>query len=139
LQAGEAIELTLADGPVTIGPADVWIQPKTEKGFAGLVDHETQLLLDARITPELAKEGMAREVIRHVQSSRKDAELQPEDRIVLHLETSDADLSAAIEQHWAYIAGETLTVERTATSAEGAFSAEVKIDGKALSITLKKA
>lgn len=137
LQGGEPIQLTLTDGSVvTIEPADVWILPKTEKGFGGLVDRGTQLLLDARITPELAKEGMAREVVRHVQNTRKEAGLQPEDRIALYLSTSDADLAAAIDAHWAYIAGETLAVERL-TSPAG-FQVEVKVDGKPLTIALEK-
>ncbi len=134
LQGGKSVTLDVGE-PVTIDPGDVWITPKIEKGFAGLADKGTQLLLDARITPELAREGMAREVIRHVQSSRKEAELQPEDRIVLHLQTSDAELTQAIDEHWAYIAAETLAVERTATTG---FHAEVKIDGKPLAIDLSK-
>ena len=81
---------------------------------------------------------MAREVIRHVQNSRKEADLQPEDRIVLFLHSPDADLAAAIDEHWAYIAGETLATQRATTIPEGAFQAEVKVDGKALTIALKK-
>ena len=114
--------------------------PGAAKGFTGLVDRGTQLLLDGRITTELAAEGMAREVIRHVQNSRKEAELQPEDRIALWLETSDAELAAAVEAHWYYIASETLATQRaTAAIGEGAFHADVKVDGKPLRIELHRA
>jgi isoleucyl-tRNA synthetase len=114
------------------------VQPRAEKGFIGLVDHGTQLLLDGRITKELAAEGMAREVIRHVQNARKEAGLEPEDRIVLRLETPDPDLAAAIETHWTYIAGETLATKRATEPIPGAFVVEVKVEGKPLRIELKK-
>jgi isoleucyl-tRNA synthetase len=140
LQAGKSVTVTLPDGAsFVVEPGDVWITPKVEKGFTGLVDRTTQLLLDGRITPDLAREGMAREVIRHVQNSRKEAGLQAEDRIVLLVETPDAELGAAIEAHWYYIANETLSVERAkSTLDDGAFRAEVKVDGKPLSIGLRK-
>lgn len=139
LSQGKPVLVTLADrSSWSVEPGDVWILPKTEQGFAGLADRGTQLLLDARITPELAREGMAREVIRHVQNTRKEADLQPEDRIALYLATADTELAAAIEQHWYYIASETLAVERATTIPPGAFQAEVKVDGKPLTIALKK-
>jgi isoleucyl-tRNA synthetase len=139
VQAGSSIELAAADGPVTLEPSDLVVVPKTSEGWAGLADRGTQLLLDARITPALAQEGMAREVIRHVQSSRKEAGLQMEDRIVLYLKTDGASLAQAIETHWAYIAAETLTAERApAPLGEGEFHAEVKVEGQKLVIELRK-
>ncbi len=138
LQTGKAATLQLADGAVTIEPGDVWLLPKTGKDVAGLADRGTQLLLDTRITPELAREGMAREVIRNVQDTRKKADLEPEDRIALFLHTPDADLAAAVEAHWYYIASETLTVQRTDAADGGMFQVEVKLDGKPLAIALAK-
>jgi len=135
------LTVPLPDGSMaTIDPADVWILPKIPKGYAGLADKGTQLLLDSRITPELAREGMAREVIRHVQNSRKDAGLEMEDRIVLYLHTDDAELAKAIAEHRDYIAAETLTSKwADKPLGEGAFRAHVKVDGKALTIELRKA
>jgi isoleucyl-tRNA synthetase len=139
-QAGLAVELAASDGPLTLEPSDVVVTPKTAEGWAGLADRGTQLLLDARITPALAQEGMAREVIRHVQNSRKDAGLQMEDRIVLHLGTEATSLAQAVQLHKAYIAAETLVVEwRGAPLGAGAFRAEAKVDGQKLVIELRKA
>jgi isoleucyl-tRNA synthetase len=113
----------------------VWQAPS---GFAGLADRGTQLLLDARITPELAREGMGREVIRHVQSSRKEAKLNMEDRIELYL-GADGKLAEAIAEHREYIGGETL-VSRWSDKplGNGAFHAEVKVEGQSLVIELRK-
>ena len=109
-----------------------------EKGFSGLVDHGTQLLLDGRITPELAAEGMAREVIRHVQNGRKEAGLQAEDRIVLRL-VAEGELAAAIDVHWTYIAGETLATQRSSEPIPAAFVVEVTVETQPLRIELAKA
>ena len=82
---------------------------------------------------------MAREVVRHVQNSRKTAGLEMEDRIVLHLGTSDGKLAKAIAAWREYIGAETL-VARWAeqTLGEGAFRIEVKVEGKVLTIGLRK-
>jgi isoleucyl-tRNA synthetase len=136
---GESVIQTLLGGTaVTVEPADVWVLPKTEKGFAGLADRGTQLLLDARVTPELAREGMAREVVRHVQSSRKEARLNMEDRIELYL-AAQGKLAAAIAEHKNYIAGETLVAAWSAKLlGDAAFHTQVKVEGEPLVIELRK-
>jgi isoleucyl-tRNA synthetase len=122
-------------------PFDAVLQWKFPEGWVGVALPGTgRIMLDTRITPELAQEGMAREVVRQVQESRKKAALQIEDRIVLYLGTESAELRQAIEEHRDYIAGETLTVRWSAEPlGEGAHEAKVKVDGQALTIQLRKA
>lgn len=108
VQAGQYLVLDCASGLIKLEPGDVFILPKAAEGWTGTVDRGTQVLLDTRVTPELAREGMAREVVRHVQNSRKEAGLEMEDRIELFLGTEDKDLQEAIGIHRAYIAAETL-------------------------------
>lgn len=89
---------------------------------------------DLEITPELKREGLMREVIRHVQAARKNAGLQVDDRVVLQLTTSDIELQQAIEDH-----GETIATETLATMGEtGDNRSTVKIEGVELIISLKK-
>ncbi len=131
--------LQLPSGPIQVEPEDIVVtEASAIEGWTGISEREVQLLLDARITPELAREGMAREVIRHVQNSRKEAELQMEDRIVLYLHTDDAELAKAIAEHRDYIAAETLVAQWSDKPiGEGAYRPEVKVDGKALTIELQ--
>ncbi|MEN9714698.1 MAG: hypothetical protein RJA35_165, partial [Actinomycetota bacterium] len=68
------------------------------------------VLLDSQVTPELAAEGVARDLIRAVQAARKDAGLDVSDRIKLEV-TAGAEVVAAAETHAELIKSETLTVE----------------------------
>ncbi|HEV3255922.1 MAG TPA: isoleucine--tRNA ligase [Gemmataceae bacterium] len=140
LQDGQTVELPCPGGPVTLEPADVVIQMKAPEGWAGVADRGTQVLVDVRITQELLLEGLAREVVRHVQELRKKAGLQLEDRIVLYLQTDSPILRQAINGHRAYISSETLAVEWATRPlvVEDAHRATVLIDGQPLTIELRK-
>ena len=69
---------------------------------------QPSVVYDLTITPELKREGLMREIVRHVQSARKKAGLQVDDRIILQLTTNDDQLRQAINEHRATIAAETL-------------------------------
>ncbi len=139
VRAGEPFELACPGGPVTLEPADVIVQSRAEEGWTGAEQRGTQVALDTRVTEELSREGMAREVVRHVQQARKDAGLQMEDRIVLYLHTDADKLKKAIAAHRDYIASETLVGEWSDRPlGEGAYRADVKVDGQALRIELRK-
>ena len=69
---------------------------------------QPSVVYDLNITPELKREGLMREIVRHVQSVRKKAGLQVDDRIILQLTTNDDQLRQAINEHRATIAAETL-------------------------------
>lgn len=99
-------------------------------------DNDALVVLDKSITPELRREGMAREVIRHVQAARKNAGLNIDDRISLSLATQDLELQQAITEHSDLIATETLA--HSITDSSYAFAADVKIDGVSLTLQLEK-
>ena len=94
------------------------------------------VVLDTAVTPELAAEGLARDVVRVVQQARKDAGLEVTDRIRLVL-AGDADAVAAIEAHRELIAGETLATSLTAREAGG--GATPVGDASAVTIELERA
>jgi isoleucyl-tRNA synthetase len=109
------------------------------EGWVGVTDGGTQVLVDARITEELKREGMARDIVRQVQDLRKKSGLEMEDRIALYLGTESAGLRQAIEAHRTYIANETLATQWAAQPlGDGAYKANVKVDGQPLVIELRK-
>ncbi len=91
--------------------------------------------IDTDITPQLHREGMAREVIRHVQQHRKKAQFQVDDRISLKLVTDSDDLSQAIEEHASAIKQETLATELATT---GDAEEKVDVSGKELRVSISK-
>ena len=103
--------------------------------MAGLVSMPfwgSSLTLSKQLTPELKREGLMREVIRHVQSARKAAGLQVDDRITLQLTTDDDELKKAINEHAATIQEETLAnLGKTSKN-----PSEAKIDKAILTIFL---
>jgi isoleucyl-tRNA synthetase len=92
--------------------------------------------IDTVLTPELKREGLARELIRHIQNARKNAGLNVDDRIELAVESDSKEVNAAYEAHKDEIHRETLTTGELA--GQGQYSEEVKIDGQNLQIQLSK-
>jgi isoleucyl-tRNA synthetase len=139
VQVGQPFDLPTAGGPASLDPTDVVVRQRAPEGWAGVVDRETQVILDTRISEALAREGMARDVVRHINALRKEANLEMDDRIELHLETASERLRQAIEAHRDYIATETLTTRRPTKPLQGeVHQARVKVEGQELTITLKR-
>ncbi len=65
------------------------------------------VVLDTTVTPELAAEGIAKDLVRVVQQARRQAGLQVTDRIVLTID-APAEVVAAAREHEQLIAGEVL-------------------------------
>jgi isoleucyl-tRNA synthetase len=80
--------------------------------------------IDTAITPELRREGLAREVIRLVQEARKGDGLDVSDRIALRWSAGDPDLAGALAEHAGLIAGEVLAVEFGPVEADTADAAD---------------
>ncbi len=95
--------------------------------------------LDKTITPILRREGLMREVVRVVQSARKEAGLQVDDRIHLRLLAESAELKKAIDEHAETIMHEVLGAGPLGTLRTAGFAKEVDVDGHRLQIELAKA
>jgi isoleucyl-tRNA synthetase len=104
------------DGAVTAGGLALVDGEYTLETVAADIDDESAtavlprggfVVLDTAVTPELAAEGLARDLVRAVQQARRDAGLDVSDRIGLTVGGSDAVVAAA-RTHEALITGETL-------------------------------
>jgi isoleucyl-tRNA synthetase len=94
--------------------------------------------LVTELTPELVREGLAREFVRRVQDLRKTAGLEVADRIRLFVTASEG-LRSALEAHRDYVMAETLTVDlQFAPAPEDAATAEDKFDGETVTVGLVK-
>lgn len=98
-----------------------------------------KVTLDIRLTPELKREGLMREVIRHVQQARKQAGLEVDDRINLEIETANTDLEKTLadKELSRVVAQETLAKELNSGAVKG-FETNVKVDEHDMTIRLAK-
>lgn len=95
------------------------------------------VVLDTAVTPELAEEGLARDLVRAVQQARRDAGLDVTDRITLTIGGSAAVLAAA-KAHEDLIAKETLATSYSV--ADGASGTAVTVgDGERAIVVVSRA
>lgn len=93
--------------------------------------------LSLEISTELKREGLMRDIVRFVQSSRKEAGLNVDDHIILQLESSDEETVKTIKEHQKTIESETLaTLQQTVPG--NSYETEVTIEGNVLQIRLTK-
>jgi len=101
-------------------------------GNSGLV------MLELAVTPELAAEGAARDVVRIVQRARRDAKLAVTDRITLTI-GADGAMAEALRTHREFIAGETLAAELSVRpAAEVDASPQPAGDGGAVAVRVTR-
>ncbi len=100
--------IALLDGEYALATVVADADPADQRAVA-MLPGGGFVILDCAVTPELAAEGLARDVVRAVQQTRRDAGLQVSDRIVLVLGGSDVTREA-VELHAELIKTETLAV-----------------------------
>ncbi|MGI9027369.1 MAG: isoleucine--tRNA ligase [Candidatus Saccharimonadales bacterium] len=93
------------------------------------------VVMNLNMSPELKREGLMREVVRHVQNARKQAGLQVDDRIMLSFEAT-GELRESITMYEDIIAAETLAATVTYGDTYD-FVTDLSVDGVLLQISLK--
>jgi isoleucyl-tRNA synthetase len=73
-------------------------------------DNLYSVAIDTRITPELESEGLARELVRRIQTMRRQADFDIADRIITYYQ-GDEKISAVMQEHDSYISRETLSAD----------------------------
>jgi len=116
LEEKGAITLDLPDGPVTLTRDEVQVRLAAREGYAAASEHGRVVVLDTRVTDELKREGLAREVVSRLQGVRKEMKLPYEARIEVAYEAA-GELARAIEEHREWIMRETLALKLAPGSA----------------------
>lgn len=135
LLAGQALALQVDGMQFELLPAEVEVRLQARTGFAVAAEGGLVAALVTELTPELVREGLAREVVRRVQELRKSSGFQISDRIRVRFHAS-THIAQAIAEHHEYIAGETLAVALQA----GVVTADPwLIDGESLAVQVEVA
>jgi len=105
---GGSFDLSYSNGTITIDSEAIVVQRSEKEGMKVLNEGKLTVGIDSRITPELIREGIARDIIRSVQNLRKERNLDVTDRIALHISGPD-EIQTAVQNFNDYIKQETLT------------------------------
>jgi isoleucyl-tRNA synthetase len=89
------------------------IKSKNEKAnnIEPLSNNKMLIELDFTITKELELEGIARDLVRNIQQTRKEKNFDVSDRINLFLKTNDPQILEAVDKNSIYIKEQTLTID----------------------------
>lgn len=134
---GESIIISIPSGKLTLTGQDLIIETESAEGYACGADAGYLTALDTTLTDELVREGVARELVRTVQESRKLAGLEVSDRIVLGVSGS-AGVEAALEEHRDYLMAETLATEWQVGQDDPLFMESRTLDQEEWTIEIRK-
>lgn len=139
VSAGEPLAFEVDGETIELAAEEVVVQTQPAEGLAVAADKVVTVAVDTVITDALAAEGLAREIVRRVQSMRKDANFNIEDKIVIYYQSGGR--AVRVFKDWAdYIKAETLALEiQHALIPESAFQKLEKIDSETIAIGVKKA
>lgn len=132
------ITLTIDDKSVELDGEDIQVRMNAKAGWAASQGKQCVVALNTELTPELVREGIAKDAIRLIQDMRKKRQCNFTDRIEVILLTEDAGISEAITEHNAYICAETLAVSLSLTVTNSAIELEpVELADTTVSLGLK--
>jgi isoleucyl-tRNA synthetase len=116
-EAGLSVTLELDDGgpAVELLPDEVEVRTHGREGYAVAEEKDIVVAVDVTLTPELAREGLARDLVRRIQTLRKEADFQLDDRIATTVDAGD-EMQAVVAEWGDYIKAETLSLELVAGS-----------------------
>jgi len=139
LLEGHPVTVEVEGQSLDILPDEVEVRAQAKAGFAVASEGAYLAALVTDLTPDLVKEGLAREFVRRVQDLRKQADLEIADRIRVYYQATPI-LTDAVKSFKEYITSETLTVELVnATAPEGLEKMSDTFDGEQMTVALGKA
>ncbi len=129
---GESV--TVAGTEITAD--DIVVRREPREGLVVAAEGSVSVALDVTVTPELAIEGLAREIVSAVQGVRRSLALEVSDRVHMTWHSDSEDIATALDRHRAMISGELLATEIRRSDVPQATA--VDINERSLTITLQK-
>ncbi|HEY5188402.1 MAG TPA: isoleucine--tRNA ligase [Solirubrobacteraceae bacterium] len=135
LRDGQSLTISVAGSDHALTADDLLVTMKPLDGYQVEREGSHAVALDLELDDGLRAEGVARDIVRAVQSARQDAGFEVSDRIALTLNGEERLLDAA-RAHERYIAGEVLATTVSYSDVDGA--PPVMIDGAPLQIDVAR-
>ena len=106
VRAGQTVTVAGHD----LAPEDFLVELRERDGYAVVSEAGYTVGVATTITDELADEGIARELVRHIQDLRREADFELSDRITTWCAGGET-VARVLAAHGDYVKGETLSVE----------------------------
>src|SRR5262249_22121041 len=136
--AGVPVALTVDHDQIELTPEEVLIRTHPAAGLAVATEKGVTVAVDTVVTPELRKEGLARELVRRIQVMRKEAGFNIEDRILTY-SLAEGALADAVTMWAEYIKAETLSLDlMTAAPPPESYSETHTIEGVTITLGVKR-
>lgn len=120
-------------------PDEVIVEARPREGFALAQEAGYVAIVATALTPELADEGLAREVVHRLQTMRRNAGFEIADRIVTYYQGGEA-LRRVMQRFADYVRQETLSLELVAGEAPpGAHVETHTVDGQEVTLAVQQA
>ena len=134
VRAGRPVEV----GEFTLEPEEVTVEARDLPGYATATDGRYTVAVTTELTPELAAEGLARELVHRIQNMRKAAGFDIADRIVTYYR-GDPEVEAVVEAKGDYIGQETLSARLQRGEPEpGAYVETINVNGHRVTVGVKR-
>jgi isoleucyl-tRNA synthetase len=137
-QANEDGTVVVGDHTLADDEFDLALVPLDGVAAAPLPGNRAVVVLDTEVTPELAAEGHARDLVRLVQQTRKDRDLQVTDRIELRLALPQP-LVDDLQDHLEWIKGQVLATSLDHDDADADLAVAGKVGDHPISFDIEVA
>ncbi len=118
------ISLSVAGQTIDLDNEDVQVKLTAREGWAAAQGSQCVVVLSTELTDELIGEGIAKDLIRTIQSLRKEIRCDYTDRIEVGIVPKSKEVEQAVAQNEVLITNETLAVSIVSTVLEGGGKAE---------------
>jgi len=106
---GATLDIGIGGRTLEITKESVEVRRFEKENLKVLNEGSLTVALDPEITEDLKAEGVVRDIVRGVQTLRKDMGLDVTDRIDLFLDAEDPEVEDSVEEYRDYLAAETLS------------------------------
>jgi isoleucyl-tRNA synthetase len=140
VEEGRSFAIEVDGQTIELQPNEVLMEATSPPGYEVAEGNGVLVALNTTVTPELRREGEARDLVRFIQDARKVADFAIADRVSVTIKPSgDLDLASVLAEYDHYIRTETLANSLVVgPPEEGARTVEAELDGGVATIGVRR-
>ena len=140
VHAGAPVTVEVEGETVELAPEEIIVNTEPAEGLAVANDRGVTVAVDTVITPALQAEGLVRDLVRQVQTLRKEADYRLDERITVGLLGLDDDTRAAMAPFQGYFCDETLCTDLRFEDDSAPWDRRqtIKIDGQSVEVAVRR-